>query len=170
MFLFHFWTQLLIQIFSFFLYSPFIYLYIYLYKFCSLLPLFFFFFLFFSLFFIHLFEFYPEFPNTYLQMYSCCGKPDRLGSRNILRLLSSRLAEKMRYRQTSTCIERSVYDRHKSLASNLAVTDSRQDRSDHETPPTFAFRQAHTQHFCKRFRQSFRQSLSVWGPLHCGSI
>ena len=35
MFLFHFWTQLLIQFFSFFLYSPFIYLYIYLYKFCS---------------------------------------------------------------------------------------------------------------------------------------
>ena len=142
---------------SFFSFFLFIYLFFFLYQFFSLLPLFFFFFLFFSVLYTSLWIL-PRIP--YLQMYSCCGRPGRQGSRNILRLLPSRPAEKLRYWQTSTYIERSVYDRHKSLASNLAVTDSRRDRSDHETPPTFAFRQAHTQLFCERFRQS----LSVWGP------
>ena len=39
------------------------------------------------------------------------------------------------YRQTGTYTERSVHDRHKSLASNLAVTDSCRDRSDMKLRP-----------------------------------
>ena len=99
-------------------------------------------------------------------MYSCCGRPGRLGSRNILRLLLSRPAEKLRYRQTSTYIAQSVYDRHKSLASNLAVTDSRQDRSDHETPSTFAFRQeAHTTTFLRTIRTVVQTIVKCMGAL-----
>ena len=62
MFLFHFWTQLLI-LFFFFLFSPFFYFILFFFctnfvHFCHSSSFSFFF----SLLFIHLYEFYPEFP------------------------------------------------------------------------------------------------------------